>query len=111
MKDDKGEVQEHTTSDREAMIGRLREAGFVLDRYSRLEEPLLTTSEVALILRTTSRTVRNWADEGKIETLRSLGGRRLFPASAVLTALESMVERPSIVERDRRQGGRGATAS
>lgn len=85
---------------------RLQEAGFSVDRYSHLEEPLLTTSEVALVLRTTSRTVRNWADEGKIQTFRSLGGRRLFPASAILAALDSMVQQPGAHETSTRRGGR-----
>jgi excisionase family DNA binding protein len=79
--------------DRTRLIQLLEEAGLPLSEYTALEEPLLTTSQVALILRTTPRTVRNWADGGKIGTIRSLGGRRLFPASAVLAALESMVGR------------------
>lgn len=78
---------------RTRLIQMLEEAGLPLSDYPALEEPLLTTSQVALILRTTPRTVRNWADGGKIGTIRSLGGRRFFPASAVLAALESMVGR------------------
>jgi excisionase family DNA binding protein len=73
------------------LIRELERAGLPVGEYQALEEPLLTTSQVALILRTTPRTVRNWADGGKITTIRSLGGRRLFPASSVLAALESMV--------------------
>jgi excisionase family DNA binding protein len=76
--------------DREQLIRVLEEAGLRVSAYPALEEPLLTTSQVALILRTTPRTVRNWADNGKIGTIRSLGGRRWFPVSAVLAALESM---------------------
>lgn len=77
--------------DRTDLIRRLEEAGLRVDRFPSLDEPLLTTSQVAAILRTTPRTVRNWADAGKIRTIRSLGGRRLFPASAVLAAIETMV--------------------
>ena len=75
---------------RSDLIRRLEEAGLQVHGSPALDEPLLTTSQVAAILRTTPRTVRNWADGGKIGAIRSLGGRRLFPASAVLTALETM---------------------
>jgi excisionase family DNA binding protein len=78
--------------DRIDLIRTLEDAGLAVRRHPALEEPLLTTSQVALILRTTPRTVRNWADGGKIGTIRSLGGRRLFPASAVVAALESMAD-------------------
>jgi excisionase family DNA binding protein len=78
--------------DRTELIRALEQAGMPVEQFPALEEPLLTTSQVALILRTTPRTVRNWADGGKIATIRSLGGRRLFPASAVLAALHSMVD-------------------
>jgi excisionase family DNA binding protein len=106
VKNDRKQTKGPSIPDREATMKRLREAGFSVDRYSHLAEPLLTTSEVALILRTTSRTVRNWADGGKIETLRSLGGRRLFPASAILTALDSMVEERPVDEARSAQRGR-----
>jgi excisionase family DNA binding protein len=112
VENDRKQTNEPSITDREATMKRLREAGFPVDRYSHLAEPLLTTSEVALILRTTSRTVRNWADGGKIETLRSLGGRRLFPASAILTALDSMVEERPVGDADPARRGRArGTAS
>lgn len=76
--------------DRTELVLMLERAGLPLREYPALEEPLLTTSQVALILRTSPRTIRNWADGGKIGAIRSLGGRRLFPASAVLAALQSM---------------------
>lgn len=76
---------------RSDLIRHLEEAGMQVGGFPALDEPLLTTSQVAAILRTTPRTVRNWADGGKIGTIRSLGGRRLFPASAVLAALETMI--------------------
>lgn len=82
-------------SKRSELIRYLEEAGLQVGGSAALDEPLLTTSQVAAILRTTPRTVRNWADGGKIGTIRSLGGRRLFPASAVVAALETMVRSPS----------------
>jgi excisionase family DNA binding protein len=91
-------VIEGKIGDRAALIRLLEEAGLPYDRYRDLDEPLLTTSEVALILRTSARTVRNWADGGKIRTIRSLGGRRLFPASAVLLAVDAMVKQRSAAE-------------
>jgi excisionase family DNA binding protein len=97
-------VIEGTTNEREALIRLLEAAGLAYDQYRDLDEPLLTTSEVALILRTSPRTVRNWADGGKIRTIRSLGGRRLFPASAVLLAVDSMVRRRPAVEGPDRAG-------
>jgi excisionase family DNA binding protein len=77
-------------SKREEIVRMLKLAGLKSDRYH-LEEPFLSTGEVAMVLRTTPRTVRNWADAGKIDAVRSLGGRRLFPLSAVQAALDSMV--------------------
>lgn len=83
---------------RSELIHYLEEAGLQVGGSAALDEPLLTTSQVAAILRTTPRTVRNWADGGKIGTIRSLGGRRLFPASAVVAALETMIRSPSTEE-------------
>ena len=77
-------------SKREEVLRLLERAGLEPDQYH-LQEPLLTTGQVALVLRTTPRTVRNWADAGRIGAVRTLGGRRLFPLSAVQAALDSMV--------------------
>jgi excisionase family DNA binding protein len=77
-------------SKRAEILRLLERAGLRPDHYH-LQEPLLTTGQVALVLRTTPRTVRNWADAGRIEAVRTLGGRRLFPVSAVQAALDSMV--------------------
>jgi excisionase family DNA binding protein len=88
--DQKWETANAGRSKRKEIVELLKLAGLTSDRYH-LEEPFLTTGEVAMVLRTTPRTVRNWADAGKIEAVRSLGGRRLFPLSAVQAALDSMV--------------------
>jgi excisionase family DNA binding protein len=87
--------------DRAHLVQVLEEAGVPMRDYPELQEPLLTTSQVALILRTSPRTVRNWADDGKIGTIRSLGGRRLFPASSILEALESMVTQDRSTDAER----------
>jgi excisionase family DNA binding protein len=88
--DQKRETANDGVSKREEIVRLLKLAGLRSDRYH-LDEPFLSTGEVAMVLRTTPRTVRNWADAGKIEAVRSLGGRRLFPLSAVQAALDSMV--------------------
>jgi excisionase family DNA binding protein len=54
------------------------------------DEPLLRTSQVAALLRTSDRTVRTWAELGKLHFIKTLGGRRLFPASAVMQVLNEM---------------------
>lgn len=79
---------------REQILARLEKAGFPIASLRGLEEPHLTTSQVAILLNTTDRTVRSWANAGKIRAVRSLGGRRLFPASVVVAAMESMVSEP-----------------
>lgn len=89
MVDTKG-TGDADVSKRDEILRLLEGAGLRPDRYH-LQELLLTTGQVALILRTTPRTVRNWADAGRIEAVRTLGGRRLFPVSAVQAALDSMV--------------------
>jgi len=54
------------------------------------DEPLLRTSQVAALLRTSDRTIRTWAEAGKLTFIKTLGGRRLFPASAVMHVLNEM---------------------
>jgi len=75
---------------RRAIISALRDAGVTEMLDDGLDEPLLRTSQVASLLRSSDRTVRAWADAGKLKYIKTLGGRRLFPASAVLSALRSM---------------------
>jgi excisionase family DNA binding protein len=48
---------------------------------------LLKTGEVALLFGTSDRSVREWANAGKLPCIRTLGGHRLFPAAAVLNAM------------------------
>lgn len=75
---------------RREIIERLRAAGVQDLPDEDLDEPLLRTSQVAALLRSSDRTVRTWADAGKLKHIKTLGGRRLFPASAVLSVLQSM---------------------
>lgn len=48
---------------------------------------LLKTGEVALLFGSSERSVRDWADAGKLPCIRTLGGHRLFPAKAVVEAM------------------------
>jgi len=43
----------------------------------------LRTSEVAKILRVSSKTVSRWASEGRLPHVVTLGGHRRFPRSVV----------------------------
>lgn len=76
--------------DRDEVLRLLAEAGVKFPVRDDLEGPVLTTGQAAAILRCSDRTIRKWADDGKILAFRTLGGRRLFPASSVLAAMESM---------------------
>lgn len=75
------------TEERKALVELLRP---LLGASLSAEKPeaCLTTREVALLLRVSPATVRRWADTGKLQTYRSLGGHRLFPLSTVRRALD-----------------------
>lgn len=51
-------------------------------------EQYLRTSEVAMKLQVSPKTVARWAKEGRLPYLATLGGHRRFPA----TAIEQLVE-------------------
>lgn len=55
-------------------------------------EPLLTPKETARILSINTRTLANYAKDGKIDSVRSVSGHRRFPASAVMAAYEGRWE-------------------
>ncbi len=46
-------------------------------------ERYLRTSEVAMMLQVSPKTVARWAKEGRLPYLATLGGHRRFPASAI----------------------------
>lgn len=50
-------------------------------------EVLLTPRDVAAIMRVDPRTVANWAREGRLRCVRTMGGQRRFPEAAVRAAL------------------------
>jgi excisionase family DNA binding protein len=49
-----------------------------------LEEALMTPSEVAAIFHVDAKTVARWAETGKLESIRTLGGHRRYISSGVL---------------------------
>lgn len=51
-------------------------------------ERLLTPKEVATLFRVDSKTVTRWAKDGKLSSIRTLGGHRRFRESEVTALLE-----------------------
>lgn len=84
---------------RARVIELLREAG-VEDIPESHGGPLLRTAQVAALLRSSDRTIRTWADAGKLPYIKTLGGRRLFPASSVMAVLQEMQGGAREEERD-----------
>ena len=63
-----------------------------------IRERYLRTSEVAMRLQVSPKTVARWAKEGRLPYLATLGGHRRFPASAIdrlvgdLSSLDSLID-------------------
>ena len=57
-------------------------------------ERYLRTSEVAMRLQVSPKTVARWAKEGRLPYLATLGGHRRFPSAAI----ESIAERLSSLD-------------
>ncbi len=51
------------------------------------EHRLLTPAEVAVMFRVDPKTVSRWAKDGKITSIRTLGGHRRFRETEVLALL------------------------
>jgi excisionase family DNA binding protein len=52
-----------------------------------LSEPLLTPGEVAAMFRVDPKTVTRWAREGKLTSIRTLGGHRRYREAEIHTRL------------------------
>ena len=50
---------------------------------------LLTPGEVAALFRVDPKTVTRWADEGRLSSVRTLGGHRRYRESQVMSLLEA----------------------
>jgi excisionase family DNA binding protein len=48
----------------------------------------MSAGDVALLMSVTPRAVNGWADDGKIESVRTPGGHRRIPAEVVRKLLE-----------------------
>jgi len=79
------------SSDRRKLLEVLAASGIGdAETDETFDEPLLRTAQVATLLRTSDRTIRTWAEAGKLTYIKTLGGRRLFPASGVMAVLNTM---------------------
>jgi excisionase family DNA binding protein len=50
-------------------------------------EPLLTPGEVAVMFRVDPKTVTRWAQEGKLASIRTLGGHRRYREAEIRAQL------------------------
>ena len=50
---------------------------------SAADDPLMTPGEVAVLLRVDPKTVTRWTNAGKLASIRTPGGHRRIPSSAV----------------------------
>lgn len=57
-------------------------------------EPLLMPAEVAALFRVDPKTVTRWAQAGKINSIRTLGGHRRFRRAEVIALLTEPSEGP-----------------
>lgn len=53
-----------------------------------MRDPLMTPGEVAAVFRVDPKTVTRWAQLGKLESIRTLGGHRRYRTSQVRALLE-----------------------
>ncbi|MCA1839841.1 MAG: helix-turn-helix domain-containing protein [Actinomycetota bacterium] len=86
------EFTDDTRDLREARRARLaakvaRSVGMDPQTELGLGGPMLRTGEVALLFGVSERCIRNWANSGKLPSVRTLGRHRLFPAREVATVL------------------------
>jgi len=61
-------------------------------------ERYLRTSEVAVKLQVSPKTVSRWAKEGRLPYLATLGGHRRFPASAIEELMGNLSSLNSILD-------------
>lgn len=62
-------------------------------------EPLLTPAEVARMFRVDPKTVSRWADEGKLNAVRTLGGHRRYRANEIRELLTAHTFSPQRGDR------------
>lgn len=62
-------------------------------------EPLLTPSEVAELFRVDPKTVTRWAQSGRLNSIRTLGGHRRYRESEIRQLLAGSQVSPDPAER------------
>ena len=67
----------------------------VADNRTKLEKDYLTTTELAKLCGVSRFTVLNWIKRGKIDTIRTIGGKYRIPASEAISLLETLGRRTS----------------
>lgn len=87
-----GDAHEDHRELREARRSRLaakvaKSAGMESHAELGMGGPMLRTGEVALLFGVSERCIRNWANAGKLPSVRTLGRHRLFPAKEVASVL------------------------
>jgi excisionase family DNA binding protein len=83
-----------TEAEREALLARLFGAEGV---PATLSTELLRTRDVARAFQVSERTIAEWARRGRIPSVRTPGGHRLYPAERIREILrdaESATEHP-----------------
>jgi excisionase family DNA binding protein len=55
---------------------------------------LLTPAEVAALFRVDPKTVSRWAQQGKLHSIRTLGGHRRYPEAEILAFLAAARQLP-----------------
>ena len=55
------------------------------------ESPLLTPAEVAALFRVDPKTVTRWAQQGKLRSIRTLGGHRRYREAEIQQFLDNPV--------------------
>ena len=63
-------------------------------------EHLLTPAEVAALFRVDPKTVTRWAEQGRLTTVRTLGGHRRFRAEEVYALLRGSLTTGSALAQD-----------
>lgn len=66
------------------------------------DSPFMTPGEVAAVFGVSPETIANWADDGKLEHVRTPGGHRRFRRTSVEQLLEaSLVPGPVTIVAER----------
>jgi excisionase family DNA binding protein len=71
----------NTFTDRLRLVSGPRPTGLPDPRF----KPYLLTGEVAELLHAAPKTVANWAKQGKLPYVRTLGGHRRYPTGPILS--------------------------